>query len=67
MDDKREKVVRLIDEIKELRQKENELYSQAQEILGLKDHTQLDYWFFDAAFNDTDFNIFWENYLNSEF
>mgnify|MGYP005614579271 FL=1 len=46
MDDKREKVVRLIDEIKELRQKENELYSQAQEILELKDHTQLDYYFF---------------------
>lgn len=67
MDDKKEKVVRLIDEIKELRQKEDELYSQAQEILGLKDHTQLDYWFFDAAFNDMDFNAFWEKYLNSEF
>ncbi len=42
MDDKKEKVVRLIDEIKELRQKEDELYSQAQEVLGLKDHTDLD-------------------------
>ena len=67
MDDKREKVVRLIDEIKELRQKENELYSQAQEILGLKEFSQLDYWFFDAAFNGIDFNGFWEKYLNSEY
>ena len=67
MDDKREKVVRLIDEIRVLRQKEDKFYAHAQEILGLKDHTQLDYWFFDAAFNDTDFNVFWEKYLNSEY
>lgn len=67
MDEKKEKVVRLIDEIKALRQKEDELYSQAQEILGVKDHTQLDYWFFDVAFNGYGFNEFWEKYLNSEF
>lgn len=67
MDDKKEKVLELIDEIRVLRQKEDRFYAQAQEILGLKDHIQLDYWFFDAAFNDTDFNVFWEKYLNSEY
>lgn len=67
MEDKKEKVLELIGEIRVLRDKEDEVYAKALEVLGIEENTYLESWFFDAAFNDQDLEVFWEKYLNSEY
>ena len=67
MEDKKEQVLELIDEIRVLREKEDKFYTKALEVLGIEENTHLESWFFDAAFNDQDLEVFWEKYLNSEY
>jgi hypothetical protein len=67
MEDKKEQIINLIAEIKELRDKEDEVYAKILEVVLLKENTYLESWLFDAAFNDQDLEVFWEKYLNSEY
>jgi len=63
MEDKKEEIVKLVAEVKDLRNKEDEIYEQARDLLGLEEFSRLEYYFFDTFFNDGNLDEFWKKYL----